>query len=417
MNFSKKNIGIWAIGIFLLVFVILTISISYNHKKKQNSFVNVAFYDLSENLQNQFKNELSKNNPNLTYNFINLDSKKNILEQVDKKIDLVILPQGKNSSDLVESLSEKQKTKASLEREIFKGATTSIQQLAVLNEDSRISVLPLLVDNEEILLDLRLAKRAKLEKLESIAQVTNFADYYKNSVALPIVFAGGDSEEFLALVSALTETFGGKDSLENARQMILSSSASYDFNALCATSNSPLYEASHIISSWFKNELIKPESFKMSKNEIQSFMSMKECAVVFTTLSNHRTIPYKVIQNFETIPSFSQQKMTFFPARKNISLRALTCPTVCLVPLSGTKAMQDCAKYLISNKAQESLSRSSGLAPVLAQCRTPDIQADDVRFWIASSSSPVIPLSYSAFSLAQDRDFFAQELITYIRGL
>ncbi len=417
MNFSKKNIGIWAIGIFLLVFIILTISISYNKKKRQNSFVNVAFYDLSETLQNSFKNELTKNNPKLTYNFINLDSEKNILEQVDKKIDLVILPQGKNSLDLVNNLSQKQKNKASLERDILKGATISIQQLAVLNEDLRISVLPLLVDNEEILLDLRLAKRAKLEKMESIAQLTNFADYFKSSVTLPIVFAGGDSQEFLALVSALTETFSGKDALEKASQMILSSGGNYDFNELCSSADSPLYEASYVISSWLKNGLIKSESFKMSKNEIQNFMSMRECAVVFTTLSTHRTIPYKVIQNFESIPSFTEQKMTFFPSRKNISLRACTCPTICLVPLSGTKAMQDCAEYLVSNKAQENLSRSSGLVPILAQCRTPDVQADDVRFWIASSSSPVIPLSYSAFSLAQERDSFAQGLISFIRGL
>lgn len=417
MNFSKKNIGILAIGIFLLIFIILTISISRSKNKRQNSTVNIAFFELSENLQNQFKDELSKNNPNLTYNFINFDSSKNILEQVDKKIDLVILPQGKNSLALVNNLSEKQKNKASLDREILKGATISIQQLALLNEDLKISVLPLLVDNEEILLDLRYARRAKLEKMESLAQLTNFAEFFKNTLTLPIAFVGGDSEEFLALVSALTETFEGKDAVEKAAQMILSSGENYDMNALCSADDAPLYEATRIISSWLKNGLIKSDSFKMSKDDVKNFMSIRECAVVFTSLSVHRTVPYKVIQNFESIPSFTEQKMTFFPARKNIALRACTCPTICLVPISGTSAMKNCAEYLVSNKAQENLARSTGLAPILAQCRTPDVQSDDVRFWIASSSSPVIPLSYSAFSNSYERDKFAEELIAFIRTL
>ena len=58
------------------------------------------------------------------------------------------------------------------------------------------------------------------------------------------------------------------------------------------------------------------------------------------------------------------------------------------IPVTSNPNASKIAQDFISVDFQESLCRSTGLAPVLRNCRTTDVQASDVRFWIASSSTP-----------------------------
>ncbi len=416
MKISKKNVLIYALAAFLAVFIILLI-VKVSLKNNKSSSVNIAFYEIPENLQNHFREELEKNLTSLKLNFTNLDGKKNILEQIDKKTDLVILPEGKAATSLISNINKKAKSKSALDSGILSGTTISVQKKAAVNEDLTISLLPLLIDGEMIFLDAKTANKEKITNFESIVQITNFAERKKNSAGFPISFSGADSIQFLNLISSLTECLENKDALLQASEMILESNGKYDFYSLCSAEDAPLYEASHTISNWYKKDLIKNESFKMQKKDVLNLMEMKETFVIFESLLDYRTVPYQTAKNFETVPEFTKQREIYFPARKGVSQRSVVCNLISLVPLSEKKETALVAKELISSRAQEFLARESGLAPVLAQCRTPDVQSGDLRFWVASSSEPLTSLAYSAFENSTERENFSVQLIEYIKSL
>jgi hypothetical protein len=71
---------------------------------------------------------------------------------------------------------------------------------------------------------------------------------------------------------------------------------------------------------------------------------------------------------------------------------------------------------LISVQAQETMSRSTGIAPVLAQCRTPDKQADDARFWIAATTCPLPGLSNEVYLTKSQKTALSAEIASRIRN-
>lgn len=415
MKVSKKNLLICALSAFLVIFIIL-FAVIISAKNKKSSSINIAFYEISENLQNQFKEELEKNLSSVSFNFKTLDGKKNILEQIDKKTDLVILPEGKSASNLISTVDKKKKSKFVLDSSVLSGTTISVLQKAVVNEDLTVSLLPLLIDGEMIFVNSKNVAKEKITNFESIVQIANFAERKKSSESFPITFSAADSVQFLNLISSLTECLENKEAVLKASKMIVESNGNYDFNSLCSKDDAPLYEASHTISNWYKRGLITSETFKMQKNAVHNLMEMKETSVVFESLSDYRTLPYQTAKNFETIPEFTKQREIYFPTRKEVSQRSVVCNLVSLVPLSGKEESILVAKELVSTRAQEFLARASGLAPVLAQCKTPDVQSGDLRFWVASSSAPLTSLAYSAFETSVERENFSSQLIEYIKN-
>ena len=61
------------------------------------------------------------------------------------------------------------------------------------------------------------------------------------------------------------------------------------------------------------------------------------------------------------------------------------------------------------------MSRATGLAPVFAQCRTPDRQADDVRYWVAATNAPLAGLSREVALSKKQKDELAQDLAAKIK--
>ena len=70
---------------------------------------------------------------------------------------------------------------------------------------------------------------------------------------------------------------------------------------------------------------------------------------------------------------------------------------------------------MLSQSFQTKLSFNTGLAPVNAQCQTPDILSDDVRFFTAATNAPLTPLGQAVFADEKTMESFAQELKTFVR--
>ena len=124
------------------------------------------------------------------------------------------------------------------------------------------------------------------------------------------------------------------------------------------------------------------------------------------TLSVHRNIPRNVIENYASI---------YVPSMIPSSSRKFTAPSVCLVPLKNTKITSQIVKQSLTETTQKDMAAFTGLAPVLTKCDTQDRQADDARYWIASTNSPFSGLSKDTNLSAKQKNLLAKSLISAIR--
>ena len=69
-----------------------------------------------------------------------------------------------------------------------------------------------------------------------------------------------------------------------------------------------------------------------------------------------------------------------------------------------------------ANELQSQLSFSTGLAPVQANCPVPDVQSDDVRYWVAASNEPLPALADSLFASKSQKASFAEALRNFLRS-
>jgi hypothetical protein len=144
--------------------------------------------------------------------------------------------------------------------------------------------------------------------------------------------------------------------------------------------------------------------------DILAFMENAQCAAVIMPLSFHRTIPVRFLDKYP--------ESICFPSQIRASERGLTAPVLYAIPLAKNKKKQsaahDLSSLLETPLTQGKLSSRSGLAPALGRAETPDIQADDVRFWVASTNAPLANLSNAAFAGKTSLAAFASSLREYI---
>ena len=139
--------------------------------------------------------------------------------------------------------------------------------------------------------------------------------------------------------------------------------------------------------------------------DIKAFMNNNLCSASIMTLSEHRTFDRNII---------SQYSSTFLPATEKDINRAFSSPVIMAVSLSKDKVARNAIEKL-ANELQTSLSMKTGLAPVQANANVPDIQADDLRYWIAASSAPLPALSDALFTTKQQKAAFADAIRTVLK--
>ena len=113
-------------------------------------------------------------------------------------------------------------------------------------------------------------------------------------------------------------------------------------------------------------------------------MENNMASVVVMSLADHRNIAHNAIEPFTSI---------YFPSDITPDSRHFVAPIFYAVPFTNNKKALLKMENLIAVETQETLTRATGLAPVLARCRTPDKQADDARYWVAATNTPLPGLS------------------------
>ena len=404
---NKKLIlicGICAAAVFALCFTFLLL--------RTKSSTSIAFYGIEENSQKSIQTcieDWAKENK-IKVKFFTLENSKALKKQPLslKKADLLFTTGGAG----VKAAKNSSSKKAGFAPQLLNEMTTSMKTSAYLNDDGTlVKALPVLAGNFELSIYLNAFKNSGMTSLSTWTDLEIFLKKEKRNIEYPLIFAGADSTTLLDLLGALTEAFDGTGEYKKAAELMVSYSegklkAAEVADQLCSSYNSPLYTSAKQISDWYKNGFLNRDCFNFTQKDINAFMNARLSYAVFMSLSDHRAVESNTIRNFSSI---------YLPSETEPGSRAFTAPLIYAVPMEKNSRLTQLAAFLSSVQGQEKLSRASGLAPVLSHCKTPDRQADDVRYWLAATNAPLAGLSREADLSKKQKDEIAKELAAKIK--
>lgn len=372
----------------------------------------IAFYGVDDStrlaLQNYVQDWAKEKNVKLKFSV--LDDRKTLKSQALSVNNAALV--FTVSGHAVQFAADKSARKSGFSPDLLSAMTSSMKSSAVLNADgSLVKALPVLTDNFEISVNYSAFKNSGLAAITTWNDLEAFFRQQKTKLDAPLNFAGGDSSVLLDLLGALAEAFDGAVEYNRAAEMI-KSAAEKKWNhlalaeSLCGSYNAPLYSAAKKLSEWYKAGYLNRDCFNYTEKDIKAYMNARLSSTVFMPLNHHRRVDTNTIKFFSTI---------YLPSANLPGSRAFTAPVVYAVPQKKNSKLALLAQYLTSVEGQEKLSRESGLAPVLSHCRTPDRQADDVRYWVAATNSPLAGLSREADLTKKQKDLLGEELGGIIR--
>lgn len=411
LKINFKSIILLISAFLLILFAALVLLVSISSKKPV-----AAFYGISERNQKQIVSVLQtthtrKNKKSLPFEIVTLDSSISLERALkkSKKADLLFIEGGLNKN-YAEKLSEKKSGGISVS--LLNGMTSSIKQL-VEEKKQKIYSVPLLIDNYELDVNLEKFYSSNIKQLNVLSDLEKLAKVTKSSTPSPIVFAGADDERLINFFGALIEAVSGSETLNSVKIKIsnkiaegkVSQNDFYDLLTGLTGSKGELNDTFKILKNWQNQGLLPKNITSITTKDITAFLQADLSTAAFMTLSDHREIERDIISNYSSV---------YYPALQQNVPRSFTSPVIFAVPLSKDKVSQK-AVYKLSDELQTKLSAATGLAPVQANCPVPDVQADNVRYWVAASGTPVTPLAQSLFVSKQQQNSFAEALRSLLR--
>ncbi len=253
-----------------------------------------------------------------------------------------------------------------------------------------------------------------------------FATYVQRSApqtGYPFAIAGGDDTTLLLFLSALIESFYGKDGYMKFVEILNENQVQTeeDFLELVQkpliesenkTTQSTVENLFEIVHTWKQWRYIHPEWMHLTEKDILDFIDLERPAMIFMPLSFHRTVPFNKIRHYTT---------SWFPAGQSSVSRSLVIPTVLGIPLTNktvedendtAKAInaQSILAELTTTNIQGTLSDTAELAPAHSTAQALDKQASDLRLWAAASDSLLPSIKESAFVSIDEASMFCEFL-------
>ena len=400
-NMKKKNVIIVMLVCCCLILGIAGSIFGLKHYRNKKEIddrkINIGFYELNQSQQQiftQIVQDICSQNE-LTVNFYTIEKEQDYPKEIkDKKINLILTPAGFAVQKAVDAAAKD----VSIPADTTSGMFTSMRQ-AVIQNDGAIKAIPLIFDNLEINIEISAFKMSGLERIATWEDIEKFAqiEIAREEIDSPISFAGAEPAFLLDLLGALGEAFDGYDAYNQAAQILKDAvdakKTGQDFNASAVAKkifidpDAPLPYSMYYLKQLVKKGYITTASKQLIHTDINSYIQQRVTKAFFTSLSVHRTYDVKAVSRFSTI---------YFPSKSAANQRHFTATITYAVPLTTNANLSVLIEELLSAQAQETLSQQTGLAPVLANCRTPDQQADDARYWVAATNPPVAGLSREA---------------------
>ena len=366
------------------------------NKEYEKNRVAVGFFNLDDAQQKAFTkivNEICEEK-NVPVDFYKLAKDEDFSKQItENKINLVLAPAGFAVQKAVDAAGKE----VSIPADTTSGMFTSMRQ-AVIQSDGAIKAIPLIFDNLEINIEISAFKMSGMERIATWDDIEQFAQIQKRDLDYPVSFAGAENDFLINLLGALGEAFDGYEAYNRAADILKDAAAAAKkdgavFDAATVAKkifidpDAPLPYSMYYLKQLVKKGYITTASKQLIHTDINSYIQQRVTKAFFTTLSVHRTYDVNAVSRFSTI---------YVPSKNEAGLRHFTAATTYAVPLTSNQNVEFIIEQFVEPDTQSNLSQITGLAPVLANCRTPDQQADDARYWVAATNAPLAGLSREA---------------------
>lgn len=389
-------------------------------RTEKTTVTKIGFYKMDDDYSRIIKDillESAKQTENSKFKFVQLDDTKELSKQTGKA-DILFTPMGLAADKAILSIPEKKISSYMFDSSMLKETSRSIEEMArssVRSTEKKVSQIPILFDGYEILLSIQSLSRAKTEMITSWTELESFINSASGFSLAGINFAAGDSDTLLGVISTLTETFEGQETYRKLIDEIKLSAEPADVLVeRLAQKGQPLNEALNRIIRWKKRSALNLELIEKTNAELTDIIERYRTGATILTLSQHRKISSKVLPYFTTIPIHTNEGVFYFPAMRPAYARSLIAPAVAMISFTPNKKSKKAVQAILSRESQEILARRTGLAPFHANCPVSDMQSDDIRFWIAATSAPLVPLGNAAFDSDSRKKEFADAIRKWI---
>ncbi len=286
----------------------------------------------------------------------------------------------------------KSKSLEQIPQEYFAGMPeATIENLGLRSHN--INYVPLLYDFYQIDVNYEAFKNSGVENIALWSDFLSYVTNAKQEELIGILIPGKESEPTVNAFGMLVEALFGYEELQNIEETLYKafkkdldknpgnntylekaleelSSGDTAFNKTLLTIIKLIH--SEILPGDFQNFTYKDFKFLMNQNRISS---------AILKLSEHREFKRSLLKNYRSIYS---PGMTVSQKRKFLAPQ--------IIAATSSKKRLPLLQILCETRQQE-LSFESGLSPVQRSTPTMDVQASDVRYWLAASLGPILPLS------------------------
>lgn len=391
-DFVKKNIRYIVAGFCGLIIVVGTsIGLHAYRKQKADRTVRVAFYGLSDDVVNMFKEAIPKEEKIfLVFDVISDGDFDTAI--VRQKYDMLFTWRG----DITEALSA---SAEDIPQKVLEAMPNSLRNK---------KCVPILLDHCEFAFNSEVFDKLKV-KTELPSSYKAFNDFLNNAkdvVFSPFFCNGAEDRIIVDFVGALVMAKGGLNAYNKLIEVLKNADALDDvIDIPLDGKNFTLRSVLDELKQWPKEGFTHPAWFTGTASDLLYFASDKQLACFFTLLSEHRKFAYNVIKNYES---------SFVPTNKGAENYGLIAPSISVMLLSDNA---NCKRYIagfFTEDAQADFSNKTRLAPVQYRAQAYDRQSDDVRFWAASCAGGAVPDIYNAVYQRKSKEL--EKLCTEIRG-
>lgn len=386
--FKNPAVLITAAAVIILAVFTAGILRACSRKTGSGSKAVIAFYGLDQNLEDILTVHFQKlcEQTGRKFKFEHIDGTANVSPWQLKNYEIVIMKNGKSAELLAEHALELSET-------VFNAVPTS------LSADRR--QLPFLLDHYEASFYKTIQNNLNLKLPENYSQLKDYlkAERRSTTVENPSICAGKDDDELLGFISNTALTLSGSDGyLKMAEEL-----SETDGKQIPESLKTVLDE----IKSMQNEGLILKNWYDVTTKDIlEYYFKERKTGIYYMSLSLHRKVEHLYIKYYKT---------TVFPAQKDSAKKAVIGSSICALAMNDRFGGNELLSALISSESQEELSDRTHLGPVNKKCGAFDAEADDVRYWAASSEKGILPhLGYAAFDSAKKRALLAKTIRFYL---
>ncbi len=272
--------------------------------------------------------------------------------------------------------------------------TTTVN--SVPSSGGTVPFVPLLYDFYQVDVNYPVFVSSRIDNINVWDDFISFAEKSKLRVSVPLVFPGRNHSEFLNIFGMITEATSGYRALAEIQSQLYNAFTEdkknrnqsentavtekvYEF----AEKNTAFRKTAGIIRFMRKEKLVPENIRDFPLTDMKFFMDQNLPAAAFIKLSEHRSMDRSALENFKSV---------YCPGTELTAARKFPAAMICAAAVKKDKRTAEIIRQLASS-GQTALALESGLAPVQKNCRIPDKQADDVRYWLAASDGPQMYLS------------------------